>query len=118
MKVILPNTRGWPKDVTTVRTLEEYQRATGSVGGHDLFKPPGVTVFPIATQEKPPMSTPKTRPKKQTSSRKSTLAAKWMAEARESESVGHELIMVPTRVLKSLCASLISQDETKGQKRR
>ncbi len=50
---------------------------------------------------------------KQTSSRVSTLAAKWLRECELLRP--HYWTGITARELKTLCASLISQDETAGQ---
>lgn len=50
--------------------------------------------------------------RKQTSSRVSTLAAKLMALANGT---GQHWVFVPTGDIKTLCASLLSQDEIAGQ---
>lgn len=65
--------------------------------------------------------------RKQSSPRLSTLASQWMRRAEIVEEFRHPKtfageetsveIGVPTKVLKALCASVLSQDETRGQKR-
>ncbi len=50
--------------------------------------------------------------KKQTSSRVSTLAAKLMRQVKGADP--NETFAITVRSLRKLCASLISQDETRG----
>jgi hypothetical protein len=57
--------------------------------------------------------------RKQSSSRASTIAGRWLREMSDLEANGINtaLYTVSGRELKTLCASVLSQDETKGQKR-
>ncbi len=59
------------------------------------------------------------RPRKQSSSRVSSLAAKWLGrmEPYIPEAFVLETDGLRIRDLRALCASVLSQDETKGQKR-
>lgn len=56
------------------------------------------------------------RPRKQTSSRVSTLAASLLRRAQLWADEGYDSMPVSLRELKTLCASLVSQDETRGQR--
>lgn len=55
----------------------------------------------------------KTRPRKQTSPRVSTLAAYWLDQCKGLRP--HYWTAITARELKVLCASLLSQDEIRGQ---
>jgi hypothetical protein len=56
----------------------------------------------------------KKKPRKQSSARVSSLAAKWLKYALEPPLDGP--LIVPSPVMATLCASVLSQDETKGQR--
>lgn len=62
----------------------------------------------------------KKKVRKQSSSRLSTLASKWLRRAEAVDQrifvSGRIYITIPIKDLKSLCASVLSQDETKGQR--
>jgi hypothetical protein len=55
------------------------------------------------------------RPRKQSSPRTSTLAGRLMRFAQEMHLLGFENAVVSVRELKTLCASVLSQDEQRGQ---
>ena len=57
-----------------------------------------------------------TRARKQTSDRVARLAASWLAQLQHYEPKGAVTLKVSQ--LKALCASVLSQDETRGPRRR
>ena len=54
------------------------------------------------------------RPRKQSSSRASAIAGRWLANLQLRDL---ENWMIPAKELKTLCASVLSQDETKGRRK-